>query len=121
MWDLALRSAGGLAARRAAADAFNAGSRFRKRGLAAVPTKFGISFTTKFLNQARARAKFGISRSCGAAPRRPARMGRHECSQRRQGLGVMPLLFLLGSDVARAHSQVAKAPCDAVALLSSSM
>lgn len=53
VWDLALRSAGGLAARRAAADAFNAGSRFRKRGLAAVPTKFGISFTTKFLNQAR--------------------------------------------------------------------
>jgi len=53
VWDLALRSAGGLATRRAAADAFNAGSRFRKRGLAAVPTKFGISFTTKFLNQAR--------------------------------------------------------------------
>lgn len=41
-----------LPARRAAAAAFNAGSRFRKRGLAAVPTKFGISFTTKFLNQA---------------------------------------------------------------------
>ena len=54
-WDLALRSAGGLTDRRSAAAAFNAGSRFRKRGLAAVPTKFGISFTTKFLNQARAR------------------------------------------------------------------
>lgn len=54
-WDLALRSAGGLAQRRSAAAAFNAGSRFRKRGLAAVPTKFGISFTTKFLNQACAR------------------------------------------------------------------
>ena len=54
-WDLALRSAGGLAERRSAAAAFNTGSRFRKRGLAAVPTKFGISFTTKFLNQARAR------------------------------------------------------------------
>ena len=53
-WDLALRSAGGLAQRRAAVAAFNASSRFRKRGLAAVPTKFGISFTTKFLNQARA-------------------------------------------------------------------
>lgn len=26
--------------------------RFRKRGLAVVPVKFGISFTTKFLNQA---------------------------------------------------------------------
>lgn len=54
-WDLALRSAGGLAERRSAAAAFNASSRFRKRGLAAVPTKFGISFTTKFLNQARGR------------------------------------------------------------------
>ena len=29
-----------------------AAHRFRKRGLAVVPTKFGISFTTKFLNQA---------------------------------------------------------------------
>ena len=29
-----------------------AAHRWRKRGLAAVPTKFGISFTTKFLNQA---------------------------------------------------------------------
>ena len=44
-------SAGGLGARRAAAAAFNARSRWRKRGFAAVPTKFGISFTTKFLNQ----------------------------------------------------------------------
>ena len=30
---------------------FNERSRFRKRGLAITPTKFGISFTTKFLNQ----------------------------------------------------------------------
>jgi len=30
---------------------FNAGSRYRKRGLALIPTKFGISFTAKFLNQ----------------------------------------------------------------------
>ncbi len=29
-----------------------AANRFRKRGLAITPTKFGISFTTKFLNQA---------------------------------------------------------------------
>lgn len=29
-----------------------AAHRFRKRGLAITPTKFGISFTTKFLNQA---------------------------------------------------------------------
>lgn len=33
-----------------------AAHRFRKRGLAVVPTKFGISFTTKFLNQAGALA-----------------------------------------------------------------
>lgn len=38
-------------ARRAAAAAFNGRSAHRKRGLAAIPTKFGISFTTKFLNQ----------------------------------------------------------------------
>lgn len=39
-------------ARFAEAAAFNKKSRWRKRGISAVPTKFGISFTTKFLNQA---------------------------------------------------------------------
>ena len=39
--------------RRAAAAQFNAANRFRKRGLALIPTKFGISFTTLFLNQVR--------------------------------------------------------------------
>jgi Molybdopterin-binding domain of aldehyde dehydrogenase len=33
-------------------QAFGAKSRWRKRGISCVPTKFGISFTTKFLNQA---------------------------------------------------------------------
>ncbi len=33
-------------------DAFNAAHRHRKRGLAMVPTKFGLSFTAKFMNQA---------------------------------------------------------------------
>lgn len=42
----------GWKARRAAADEFNAQNRYRKRGMALLPTKFGISFTTKFLNQA---------------------------------------------------------------------
>jgi xanthine dehydrogenase large subunit len=37
--------------RQAIAD-FNRGSRFLKRGLALTPVKFGISFTTTFLNQA---------------------------------------------------------------------
>lgn len=37
-------------ARRAAAERFNAGSRWRKRGLALIPTKFDISFTALFLN-----------------------------------------------------------------------
>ncbi len=32
-------------------EAFNAQHRWKKRGVAMVPTKFGISFTTKFLNQ----------------------------------------------------------------------
>lgn len=37
--------------RRAAAEEYNKANRFRKRGLALIPTKFGISFTTMFLNQ----------------------------------------------------------------------
>ncbi|MGA9115612.1 MAG: xanthine dehydrogenase molybdopterin binding subunit [Bacteroidota bacterium] len=40
------------ARRRKEADAFNAGGEFLKRGLALTPVKFGISFTTTFLNQA---------------------------------------------------------------------
>ena len=39
-------------ARRAAAEAFNRESPVLKRGLALTPVKFGISFTTTFLNQA---------------------------------------------------------------------
>lgn len=33
-------------------EQFNLHNRWRKRGIAMVPTKFGISFTTKFMNQA---------------------------------------------------------------------
>ena len=33
-------------------QSFNEGSRWRKRGIAMLPTKFGISFTAKFMNQA---------------------------------------------------------------------
>ncbi|KAE9585980.1 putative xanthine dehydrogenase [Lupinus albus] len=33
-------------------DQFNGHNRWKKRGIAMVPTKFGISFTTKFMNQA---------------------------------------------------------------------
>lgn len=40
------------AARRAAIRQFNRSSEFFKRGLAMTPVKFGISFTTTFLNQA---------------------------------------------------------------------
>ncbi|KUJ18220.1 putative xanthine dehydrogenase [Mollisia scopiformis] len=40
------------AERREAVTKFNATHRWRKRGLAIVPTKFGISFTALFLNQA---------------------------------------------------------------------
>lgn len=32
-------------------DEFNLHSRWKKRGVAMIPTKFGISFTTKFMNQ----------------------------------------------------------------------
>lgn len=50
-WSQVLEQAGGLDARRAAVEEFNSKNRFRKRGLSAVPTKFGISFTAAFLNQ----------------------------------------------------------------------
>jgi xanthine dehydrogenase large subunit len=43
-------------ARRVQIDAFNAKSKHVKRGLALTPVKFGISFTTSFLNQAGALA-----------------------------------------------------------------
>ena len=43
---------GGLEARRVAVDAFNTENRWRKRGLAVTPVKFGISFTATFMNQA---------------------------------------------------------------------
>ncbi|KAH6695402.1 xanthine dehydrogenase [Plectosphaerella plurivora] len=38
--------------RRALVTEFNNGNKWRKRGLALIPTKFGISFTALFLNQA---------------------------------------------------------------------
>ncbi|XP_069577315.1 xanthine dehydrogenase/oxidase [Brachyistius frenatus] len=38
--------------RRAAVDLYNRQNRWTKRGLAVIPTKFGISFTAAFLNQA---------------------------------------------------------------------
>ncbi|KNA16760.1 hypothetical protein SOVF_086250 [Spinacia oleracea] len=37
---------------RAEVDEFNVQNRWKKRGIAMIPTKFGISFTTKFMNQA---------------------------------------------------------------------
>jgi xanthine dehydrogenase large subunit len=40
------------ARRREEIEAFNAGSRWTKRGIGFQPVKFGISFTTSFLNQA---------------------------------------------------------------------
>jgi len=41
-----------LAARAVGIERFNAENRWRKRGIALLPTKFGISFTAKFMNQA---------------------------------------------------------------------
>lgn len=48
----ALAAEADYAGRRAAVDAFNAGHRFLKKGLALTPVKFGISFTATHLNQA---------------------------------------------------------------------
>lgn len=46
-----LQQTGQLAERRAAVAEFNAAHKWRKRGLALIPTKFGINFTAKFMNQ----------------------------------------------------------------------
>lgn len=46
-----LKSQGEWEKRRTEVTSFNSQNRWKKRGLAMVPTKFGISFTTKFLNQ----------------------------------------------------------------------
>ena len=40
-----------VAKRRAEVDAFNKEHKWRKRGLARLPTKYGINFTAKFMNQ----------------------------------------------------------------------
>jgi xanthine dehydrogenase large subunit len=53
LWDELARE-GEQRARRARIDAWNAGSADVKRGLALTPVKFGIAFTTAFLNQAAA-------------------------------------------------------------------
>ncbi|KAM8905353.1 xanthine dehydrogenase/oxidase isoform 2-T2 [Spinachia spinachia] len=50
-WDECL-SRSGYQERRAAVDLYNRQNRWTKRGLAIIPTKFGISFTALFLNQA---------------------------------------------------------------------
>ncbi|BBM98107.1 xanthine dehydrogenase/oxidase [Marchantia polymorpha subsp. ruderalis] len=47
-----LKSSCDFAKRKEEAEAFNRQHRWKKRGVAMVPTKFGISFTTKLLNQA---------------------------------------------------------------------
>jgi xanthine dehydrogenase/oxidase len=47
-----LKSSCGFDTSRIETDKFNSLNRWKKRGVAMVPTKFGISFTTKFMNQA---------------------------------------------------------------------
>ena len=41
-----------VAERRQEIESFNRNHRYKKRGLAIIPTKFGIAFTALFLNQA---------------------------------------------------------------------
>jgi len=53
MWDSLLESAD-YTARAAGVEAFNAANRWKKRGIATTPVKFGMSFTAKFMNQASA-------------------------------------------------------------------
>lgn len=50
MWD-SLMETSDFARRAETVAAFNTANRYRKRGLAIVPTKYGINFTAKFFNQ----------------------------------------------------------------------
>ena len=50
IWDEGLAKSD-FAARRAAVDAFNASSQWIKRGLAMVPTMYGVNFPVNMLNQ----------------------------------------------------------------------
>eukprot|EP00957_Ditylum_brightwellii_P130320 9941409-Ditylum_brightwellii.AAC.1 len=50
MWD-ELYEKLNISSRREAIDAFNKQNKWKKRGLAFIPTKFGIAFTAKFMNQ----------------------------------------------------------------------
>jgi xanthine dehydrogenase/oxidase len=50
MWDRIFREQN-VVERRKEIDAFNAKHKWVKRGLAVLPTKFGIAFTAKFMNQ----------------------------------------------------------------------
>ncbi|CAI5470258.1 unnamed protein product [Closterium sp. Yama58-4] len=50
IWTQLLHSSS-FESRRTNIDTYNSTSRWRKKGLAMIPTKFGISFTAKFLNQ----------------------------------------------------------------------
>ncbi|KAI3907500.1 hypothetical protein MKW92_010358 [Papaver armeniacum] len=51
IWD-ELKSSCDFIEARKEADQFNLQNRWKKRGIAMIPTKFGISFTSKFMNQA---------------------------------------------------------------------
>ncbi|CAK4609252.1 hypothetical protein LEN26_006671 [Aphanomyces euteiches] len=50
LWSRALRESN-FRARQAEIDAFNAQHKWKKQGIAILPSKFGISFTNKFMNQ----------------------------------------------------------------------
>jgi xanthine dehydrogenase/oxidase len=50
VWDELKASCNFLEARKAV-NVFNNNNRWRKQGIAIVPTKFGISFTKTFMNQ----------------------------------------------------------------------
>lgn len=50
LWDELKTSSDFLAVRKEV-EQFNAHNRWKKRGVAIIPTKFGISFTAKFMNQ----------------------------------------------------------------------
>ena len=66
-----------MAVRFAEVQQFNGANRWRKRGLAVTPTKFGISFTALFMNQVCACVRWVVAMKGGAECKAPAVSSEH--------------------------------------------
>jgi len=56
-----IKVVGDVEKRKKEIEVFNKENKWRKRGLSVIPTKFGINFTAKFMNQVRGEERKGTS------------------------------------------------------------